>query len=194
MGFIEDVRWGFRALVKNPGFTAVTLTILALGMGVNAAVFTVTKAVLFQGFRLVDRNDRILYIHSQKAGQYSGVSYPDFQDWRTQARSFDGIGGVADLRITLNDQSGFPERYTATLITANAFRLLGQKPVLGRDFGSSDEMPGAAPVAILSYGFWERRYGKDSAIIGRTSVAKASRRQFSASTRSQFRWCTASVL
>jgi putative ABC transport system permease protein len=168
MGFLEDVRWAFRALSKNPGFTAATLTILALGIGVNAAVFTVTKAVLFQGFRLVNRNDRILYIHSQKGGQYSGVSYPDFQDWRAQAKSFDGIGAAADLRITLNDQSGFPERYTATRITANAFRLLGQQPVLGRDFSPSDEITGAAPVAILSYRFWEHRYGKDSAIIGQT--------------------------
>jgi putative ABC transport system permease protein len=165
---IQDVAFALRSLRKNAAFTVATVTILALGIGVNTAVFTVTKAVLFQGFRLVDRNDRILYIHSQKAGQYSGVSYPDFQDWRAQARSFDGIGAVADLRITLNDQSGFPERYTATQITVNAFRLLGQQPVLGRDFAVSDGLPGAAPVAILSYRFWERRYGKDSAIIGQT--------------------------
>ena len=165
---IQDVVFALRTLRKNAAFTAAALTILALGIGVNAGVFTVTKAVLFQGFRLVERNERILYIHSQKDGQYSGVSYPDFQDWRAQARSFDGIGAVADLRITLDDQSGFPERYTATQITVNAFRLLSQKPILGRDFAPTDDMPGAAPVAILNYRFWERRYGKDPAIIGQT--------------------------
>src|SRR5438552_8586443 len=144
------------------------LMILAVGIGVNTAAFTVTNATLFRGLRLVDRNDRILFIHSEKNSQYSGVSYPAFEDWRTQARSFDGMGTVADLRITLNDQSGFPERYTATRITTDAFRLLGQTPMIGRDFTSADATPGAAPVAILSYGFWTRRFGKDPAIIGQT--------------------------
>jgi len=167
-GIVQDIRYAVRGMRRSPGFTVTAIATLAIGIGVNAAVFTVTKAVLFQGFRLVERNDRLLYIHSQKDGQYSGVSYTDFQDWRTQARSFDGIGTVADLRITLNDKSGFPERYTATQITANAFRLLSQKPILGRDFAPSDDIPGAAPVAILNYRFWERRYAKDPAIIGQT--------------------------
>jgi hypothetical protein len=147
---VQDVVYAVRTLRKNAAFTAVTVTILALGIGVNAAVFTVTNAVLFKGFRLIDRNDRILYIHSERNGQYSGVSYPDFEDWRAQAKSFDGMGTVADLRIIVKNRSGFPERYTATRITTNAFRLLGQQPILGRDFASSDAIPGAAPVAILS--------------------------------------------
>ena len=145
---VEDARYAFRTLRRSPGFTAFAVVTLALGIGVNAAVFTITNAVLFKGFRLIDRNDRILYIHSEKNGQYSGVSYPDFQDWRDQAKSFESLGTVRDLRIILNDRSGFPENYTATLITANAFQVLGQKPILGRDFVASDEIPGAAPVAI----------------------------------------------
>ena len=164
----QDFRFALRQLLNAPGFTLMAVAMLALGIGVNAAVFTVTNAVLFKGFRLVDRNDRILYIHSQKNGQYSGVSYPDFEDWRAQAMSFDGMGTVADLRIIVKNRSGFPERYTATRITTNAFRLLGLQPILGRDFASSDAIPGAAPVAILSYGFWVRRFGKDPAIIGQT--------------------------
>jgi putative ABC transport system permease protein len=166
-GIVQDMRYAVRGLRRSPEVSVTAIATLALGIGLNAAVFTVTNAVLFKGFRLIDRNDRILYIHSSKNGQYSGVSYPDFQDWRAQAKSFDGMGAVSDLRITLNDQSGFPERYTATRITANAFRLVGRKPVLGRDFAASDDIPGAAPVAILNYRFWERRYGKDPAIVGR---------------------------
>src|SRR5262249_26065874 len=138
------------------------------GIGVNAAVFTVANAVLFRGFRGIDRNDRILYVHSERNGQYSGVSYPDFEDWRAQARSFEDMGAVADSKITLKDQSGFPERYTATRITPNGFRLLGRQPVIGRDFAASDAVPGAPPVAILSYGFWKLRFGQDPSIIGRT--------------------------
>jgi predicted permease len=165
---VEDARYAFRTLRRSPGFTAFAVVTLALGIGVNAAVFTITNAVLFKGFRLIDRNDRILYIHSEKNGQYSGVSYPDFQDWRDQAKSFESLGTVRDLRIILNDRSGFPENYTATLITANAFQVLGQKPILGRDFVASDEIPGAAPVAILTYGFWEQRFGGDPAVVGQT--------------------------
>ena len=96
------------------------------------------------------------------------MSYPDFQDWRDQVKAFESIGTVRDLRIVLNDRSGFPENYTATLITANAFQLLGQKPILGRGFAASDERPGAAPVAILTHGFWEQRFGMDPAIVGQT--------------------------
>src|SRR5690349_17537552 len=96
-----DFRYALRQLVKSPAFTAAAVGILAMGIGVNAAVFTVTNAVLFKGFRLVDGNDRIVYIHNERNGQYSGVSYPDFQDWKNQASSFDAIGAVADLRITV---------------------------------------------------------------------------------------------
>jgi putative ABC transport system permease protein len=160
-----DSRYALRQFRQHPGFTAVAATMLALGIGVNAAVFTVASAVLSRGFRLIDRNDRILYIHSEKNGQYTGVSYPDFQDWRAQVKSFRAVGAAADLKI-LCDRNGSLEVCFATRISANAFQLLGQQPILGRDFTASDETPGAAPVAILSYGFWERRFGRDPAIVG----------------------------
>ena len=101
-GFMNDVRYALRGLSRSRGFTAVAVLMLALGIGVNAAVFTVTKAVLFKGSRSIDRNDRILYIGS---GGPCCVSYPDFEDWRAQAKSFVGMGAVADLRITLSDRS-----------------------------------------------------------------------------------------
>ena len=87
---------------------------------------------------------------------------------RSQARSFTGMGAVADLKITVEDRGGLPESYNATQVTTNAFTLLGQTPILGRDFSPSDMTPGASPVAILSFGFWERRYAKDPGILGRT--------------------------
>ncbi|HEY6344163.1 MAG TPA: ABC transporter permease [Bryobacteraceae bacterium] len=163
-----DCRFAVRQFFKAPAFSAIAVVILALGIGMDGAVFTVTNAVLFKGFRLVNRNDRVMYIHDERNGQYSGVSYPDFEDWRNESKAFDGMGAVADLKITLDDRNGFPERYTATQITTNTFRVLGQQPIVGRDFTASDETPGATPVAILSFGFWERRFGKDPAVIGRT--------------------------
>jgi putative ABC transport system permease protein len=164
-GIVEDIRYTVRALRRSPGFTLTAVVTLALGIGVNATVFSVANAVLFKGLPSVQRNDRILYIGSRVD---CCVSYPDFEDWRAQAKSFEALGAVADLRIALSDSSGFPESYTVTQVSANTFQLIGQGPIIGRDFTSSDEMPGAAPVAILTYGFWERRYGRDPAIIGRT--------------------------
>jgi len=159
----QDARYGLRFFRNNPGFTTLATMMLALGIGVNAAVFTLTNTVLFTGFPQVNGNDRILYISGP-----GGVSWPDYQDWRAQAKSFDDIAVVGELPVSLSDRSGFAESYIATRVSANAFHLVGQRPLLGRDFAMSDEIPGAAPVAILSYAFWEHRYGKDRTVIGRT--------------------------
>ena len=78
---VSDARFALRTFSRNPGFAAIVVSMLALGIGVNTAVFTVTNAVIFKGFRLVNRNDRLLYLHSDHNGQWAGVSYPDFEDW-----------------------------------------------------------------------------------------------------------------
>ena len=153
-------------LTKDPGFTAVAVTMLAIGIAVNATVFTVTNAVLFKGFPLVERNDRLRYISYTTSN--CCVSYPDFLDWRAQSRSFSGMAIVHGVGLTVGDANGFAESLNGNENSADTFRLVGQKPMLGRDFTAEDEKPGAAPVAILNYGFWERRYGKDPSIIGRT--------------------------
>ncbi len=164
-GIAQDMRFALRGLRRSPGFTFTAIATLAIGIGVNAAVFTVTNAVLFRGFPHVDPNNRILYI-----GTKAGVSYPDFEDWRAQAKSFNGMAVVSNggLRLILGDQSGVPETCDGTQLSANSFQVLGQKPILGRDFAAPDEIPGASPVAILNYGFWERRYGRDPSIVGQT--------------------------
>ncbi len=161
---LQDMRFALRGLRRSPGFTFTAIATLAIGIGVNAAVFTVTKAALFAGFPMVQRNDRILYL----SGNGCCVSYPDFEDWRAQSKSFAGMAIVHGVLRILSDQSGFPESYDTTEVSADTFQVVGQRPIMGRDFTPSDETPGAPPVAILSYGFWERRFGKDPAIIGRT--------------------------
>ncbi len=172
--WVDDVLWDVRYALcqfrQNPGFTAVAIVTLALGIGVNATVFTVTNAMLFKGFPHVDPDNRILYFDWKRERLSPGVSYADFEDWRAQAKSFEGMAVVANggLRLRVSDQRGVPETYDATQLSANAFQVLGQRPILGRDFAPSDGAPGAAAVAILSYGLWERRYGKDPGIIGQT--------------------------
>ena len=162
-----DVRYAVRMMRKSPGFTATAVIMLALGIGINVVVFTVTNGVLFKGFPGVHDNDRLLYITALRSG---GASYPDFEDWRAQARSFQDMALVRGVQHTYNDgvSIGFPETLTATQVTANTFTLVGRAPILGRTFAPADEAPGAAPVVIIRHGFWERRYGKDPSVIGRT--------------------------
>ena len=163
--FFRDVSYAVRALRKNPGFTAVAVMTLALGIGVNATVFTVTKAALFAGFPMVENNDRVLYLSS---GRGCCLSYPDFEDWRAQAKSFTGMAIVYGALRIVTDKSGFAESYYATEVSADTFRVIGQSPFMGRDFNRSDDTPGAPPVAILAYDFWQRRFGKDPSVVGRT--------------------------
>src|SRR5579872_1108944 len=170
MNLFGDIRLSFRTLVKNPGFTAVAVMTLAIGIGINAAVFTLTAAMLFKGYPNIARSDRIVYMQTRHTtdSYAGGTSYLDFQDWRAQAKSLDGLAAGGDGGVTLGDKTGPSENYYATQISANGFKLIGQRPLLGQDFAPSDDAPGAAPVAILSYGIWEQRYRKDPAIVGQS--------------------------
>jgi len=165
---LQDVRYALRGLRRAPAFTIVAVATLAIGIGVNATVFTLTKAVLFNGFPMVERSDRLVYIDSRRTVEGCCLSWPDFQDWRAQAKSFRDMAAVHGDRVVVSDEHGYTESYDATEVSANTFGLVGQKPILGRDFEAADEAPGAAPVAILNYCLWERRYGKDPATIGST--------------------------
>lgn len=170
-GIVQDVRYACRNLRRSPGFTLTVVITLAIGIGINAAVFTVTDAIVFRGFRFVD-NDRIVYLRSQSTRQprefaYS-VSYRELEDWRARATSFSGMAAYADRAVSLSDGAGAAERLYGTSISTNAFALVGQQPVLGRDFVASDAGSGATPVVILSHRVWHSRYGDDPAIVGRT--------------------------
>jgi putative ABC transport system permease protein len=170
MSLMEDVRFGFRTLSKNPGFTAVAITALALGIGVNATVFSLSNAILFKNLPFAN-SDHVLYIistNSTKPRWYNGISYPDYLELRAQLKSFDAVGASTQVSADISDHTGSPEGYHGARVTVNTFSLLGQKPIAGRDFLPADGEPGAAPVAILSYKVWENRYGKDLSVVGRT--------------------------
>ncbi len=162
--WLQEVRYSLRTLRRNPGVTAVAAAMLAVGIGINAAVFTVINAALFDGYPLVHRNDRIVRITTTRDSIY----YPDFEDWRSEAASFEGMALVRGVFHTLNDEGGAPETFFTTEVTGNTFRLLGVRPMLGRDFARSDERPGAGRVVILRYDMWVRRFAADPAIVGQT--------------------------
>lgn len=127
-------------------------------------MFTVANTALFKGFPLVQENDRILYLTTTK----NAVSYPDDQDWQSRAQSFERIAMSRGVFTTLSLNGAAPATQFTTQVTANAFALVGVKPILGRDFLPSDQQPGAAPVVILRNDLWRNRFAGRRNIIGTT--------------------------
>jgi predicted permease len=169
MSFSQDVKFAGRRLLREPGFTAVVVVALALGIGVNTTVFTLVNAVLFRGLPF-EQSDRVMFLSSNDRAKNRidmGVSYPDFRDWRAQSKSFKGLAAFSQTGVVISD-SNAPERYNGPRLTANAFSLIGQKPMLGRDFLPDEDRVGASPVCLLGYSIWENRYGLDSNILGKS--------------------------
>lgn len=165
-GLLYDLRFVLRGLRRDRAFTLAAIAMLALAIGLNVTVFTVMDAMLFRGFALVQRNDRVLYLQERCPSGLCGTSYADFEDWRAQADAFQGLAFVNGKPITLRDGAGRPASMFAALVSTNAFALLRVRPVLGRDFVAADEGAGAAPVAIIAYRTWVSRFGKRAGIVG----------------------------
>ena len=168
LSILLDVRFGWRLLATRPGFTLAAVAAIALGIGVNSMMFTIYNAALFK--TLPFENPRqIVHIHSRnlvEGWDRRGVFYEDFLEYRAQARSFEGLAAFMDAGYTVSDERGVPQRIEGCMVTPNTFSLIGQRPLLGRDFRADDGMPEANKVAILSYGLWQTRYGGDQSILG----------------------------
>jgi predicted permease len=162
----QDLRFAARLLVKDRWFTLVAVVALALGIGVNNTVFTIVNAMVLRGLP-VDDPDRIVIFHDASE-RVLGVSYRDVEDWRASAKTFAGIAAFNDTTMTVGDEGRSPDVFPGAYISAHAFRLVGERPILGRDFLPEDDVPGAPAVVILGNGVWKSRYGGDPAVIGRT--------------------------
>jgi hypothetical protein len=166
----QDVRYGLRVLRKSPGFTAVAVFTLALGIGATSTIFSFVNGILLRPLPYPEP-ERLVLIEetAPKRGITSmGVSYPNFVDWREQNRVFTGVAVYGSRGITLTG-GGEPEILGATL-SYNTFEVLGVTPVLGRTFRPEEDVAGQDDVVILSHGLWERRLGADPGVIGRTMV------------------------
>lgn len=165
-----DLRYALRMLRKNPVFTGVAVLTLALGIGANAAIFTLTDAVLLQSLPVKDP-DQLAVISSydpSEPGVNSSFSYQMYQDLRDKNDVFSGVlaRGGAPMNVSYDGRS---DRIRGELVSGNYFEVLGVKAWAGRLFTEDDDRtPSAHPVAVLSYGFWERRFGKDLGIVGKT--------------------------
>ena len=164
---LQDLIYALRWLRKNPGFTALAVLMLAVGIGVNTAMFSVINAVLLQPLPYAEP-DRIVWMNeSGPEVKNRLVSYPNFVDWRARNQSFESMSTIRGwfVNITGTDQ---PESVNARMVTSDYFKVMRATPILGRDFTADDDKPGAAPVTLISYGTWQQRFAGDPNIVGKT--------------------------
>ena len=164
---MNDLKFAFRQLLKNPGFTAVAVLTLALGIGANTAVFSVINATLLRPFPY-ENPERLIILQERNAGGgLQDASYLNFADWRSQSASFESMAAQREGESFNFSGSGEPERLQGQIVSSNFFQTLGIRPFRGRDFVAEDDRPGAVPVTILSYGFWQRRFGAEESVLGK---------------------------
>ncbi|MGB7028997.1 MAG: ABC transporter permease [Candidatus Acidiferrum sp.] len=166
MSFWQDVRYGLRVLLKSPGFTAIAVLTLALGIGANTALFSVVNGVLLNPLPFPNP-DQLVAVYSKTAEfEQSSISYPNFLDWVRDNHSFSKLGAFRSEEYNMTGQ-GEPERLHGHMISADFFPALGINPVLGRYFLPEEDKPGAAPVALIGDGLWKRKFGLSPDVLGK---------------------------
>ena len=176
---IAEIRYSLRQLLKAPGFTSIAILALALGIGANTAIFSVVNAVLLRPLPYPE-SDRLVMVRERTPTFPNGsVSYPNFLDWRAGQRSF------TDLTLTRRESVNFsnvggegaPERVGAGRVTFNFLTVLGLQPLLGRDLRESDDVPGAAPVVLISERLWKSKFGASPKVLGRSVMVDGVMRE-----------------
>ena len=169
---IKDIRYGLRSLLKRPGFTAIALIALALGIGANTAIFSLVNAVVLQPLPYQDP-DRLVWAwgNIRNGGNRASVAPLDYLDFRSQNKTFEhfGASGTSPLPANMTG-SGEPERLTASAVTGNYFDVFGVRPALGRGFSLENEKSGQDQVTVLSDALWQRRFAGDPGIINKTII------------------------
>src|SRR4051794_25490450 len=168
----QDLRFGARMLRRDPGFSALAILCLTLGIGTNAAVFSWIEGILIRPYPLVAHQDRMFAFNATTRGQpgYTGLSYPEFVDLEKNSTLFESfiIDRIMGTTLSVGDRA---ERAPGGIVSANYFDALGVRPILGRGFRAEEgEGRNAHPVTVISYRTWQDRYDGDPNIIGRTQV------------------------
>jgi putative ABC transport system permease protein len=163
----QDMRYGLRMLRRAPGFALIAVLTMALGIGANTALFSVVNAVLINPLPY-KQSDRLvaMYMSTSDSSKFA-ISYPNFLDWERDNRVF---SAMAAFRFDVYDLTGMgePELLRVEMVSASFFPMLGVKPVLGRQFTAGEDQLGGTPVALLSEGFWERKFGGARDVVGKT--------------------------
>ncbi|MFQ5694683.1 MAG: ABC transporter permease, partial [Terriglobia bacterium] len=164
----QDLKYGARMLAKSPGFTAVAVLTLALGIGANTAIFSVVNAILLKPLPF-QQPDQLVYIQEtarRETVESRPLSYPNFLDWRARSKSFSGMAALDSAAYTLTG-SEQAERITGEGVSAGYFDLLGSRPILGRAFAPEEDQGSTGErVAIISHNLWQRRFGTNPEVIG----------------------------
>ena len=166
---MQDVRYAVRMLAKTPGFSAIAILTLALGIGANTALFSVVNGVLLNPLAYPHSSQLVAIYESTPSFDRAPIAYPNFLDWQRDAQTFSSMAMYRneDYNFTGTEQG---ERLSGLMISAGFFSTLGVKPVLGRDLRATDDQVGAGPVVILGGGFWKRRFGASPDIVGKSVV------------------------
>jgi predicted permease len=165
---LQDIRYGVRILLKQPGFTFVAVATLALGIGANTAIFSLVNSILLRPlpFREPDRVVRLIQASPKLGLDTWGVSQANFAAYRDQNRSFETVALYNRTGVNLTGE-GEPERLAITNVTADFFKVFGVSPLLGRSFVEGEDAPGKNTVCVISYAFWQRRFGGASNVVGK---------------------------
>ena len=165
--FFSDLRYGLRMLRKSPGFTAVAVLTLALGIGANTAIFSVVNGVLLRALPFRDASRLVAIGETVGQGAVNPVAYPNYLDWRRSSRSFDDMAAYTDAEFIVKGKDS-TDRIFGEQVTSNYFSLLGISASLGRTFLSHEnEVPLASPVALISYSLWRGNYAADPEVLGK---------------------------
>src|SRR4029453_1383614 len=170
----QDLRFGLRTALKNKAVTGLAVVCLAIGIGLNTMMFSVTDGVLIQPLPYHDP-DRIVVLHTtqkQTNERFGSFSWLELKDWQERARSFSGLAGVQYRSFTVSE-GGDADRYSGAAVSHQLFPLLGISPQLGRGFNADDDRQGAEPVVLIADDLWKRRYSSDPAIGGRAIQVNA---------------------
>src|SRR5262245_26663340 len=172
--FLQDLKYGARLLVKAPGFTIVAALSLALGIGANTTIFTLINAVLLNPLPVQDPSQLVSVFTTDERNQdpafgFLQLSPLNYMDLRDKNDVFSGLAAHNGLPLSISSGTGEPQQVFGEIVTGNYFSVLGAKPLIGRTFtADEDKTPGEKLVAVLGYGEWQKRFGGDPSVVGRT--------------------------
>ncbi len=164
----QDVRYGLRMLAKKPGFSALTVLILALGIGANTAIFSVVNAVLLRPLPFRDA-DGLVMVFEKTGGDRDVMSFPNFQDYREQNNVFESLSAFNVQSVNLTGVER-PDRVRGGFVSASFFQMLDVQPATGRTFAPREDEPGAERVAVVNHELWQRRFGADPNLVGKVLI------------------------
>src|SRR6185436_13316283 len=163
----QDLKFGGRTLARSPGFAAIAVLTLALGIGANAAIFSVVEAVLMRPLPWAEPDRAVMIWSRWTAFDKTWVAEGEVVDYRKRTRTLQEVAAWDQGQVNLTGD-GEPERVASGQVTWNVFSTLGVAPMIGRTFTAAEDVPNGPDLAVLGYGLWARRYGSDPSIVGRT--------------------------